>query len=298
VYDLLTAAFPEAGRDLFVAQTELDSTFRLRHGRVAVCDGRIAGYARIFSRTMLVRGVPLAAGGIGSVATHPDARSSGIATLLLRDAIERMRSQGMQVSFLFTGIPAFYERLGYRLVREPQFEADASECASILHAGLWDMRAVVPADVPRLLRIHTRAVSGSTGAIVRTARTWRDAGTWLDEDSGGCFVAERSGAAVAYLRSRCRSYGHQVLEAECAPGHEGAVAALLAAVGERAIEHGERIVALAPAAHSLATALRSLRSTVETTDVRFPMMVLGLGDPWVEEALRSEPIRFWNSDRI
>jgi hypothetical protein len=28
------------------------------------------------------------------------------------------------------------------------------------------------------------------------------------------------------------------------------------------------------------------------------MMVLGLGERWVEEALASEPIRWWNSDRI
>ena len=33
-------------------------------------NGRIAGYVRIFARTMLVRGEPVAAGGIGSVATE------------------------------------------------------------------------------------------------------------------------------------------------------------------------------------------------------------------------------------
>jgi len=106
VYDLLEQAFPEATRSLFVEQTERDSTFRLRHGRVAIIDGEIAGYVRIFARTMLVRGVPAAAGGIGSVATRSDARDGGIATALMLDAIEQMRREGMVVSFLFTGIPS------------------------------------------------------------------------------------------------------------------------------------------------------------------------------------------------
>ncbi len=41
VYDLLEQAFPEAAREFFVKQTEADSTFRLRHGRVAVIEFRM-----------------------------------------------------------------------------------------------------------------------------------------------------------------------------------------------------------------------------------------------------------------
>lgn len=299
VYDLLEQAFPEAPRALFVAQTDHDSTFLLRHGRVAIADGRIAGYVRIFARTMLVRGVPTAAGGIGSVATHPDARGGGIATALMRDAITQMRREGMAVSFLFTGIAGFYERLGYRLVREPYFEAAARDAAATPHTGLYDVRAMTERDVPRLLAIYRRSIAGGTGAIARTARTWRDAAHWLVEDGGGCFVAERNGVPVAYLRSRCRTYGHQILEAEYLPGHEGAIAALLAATGQRAAAHGEQIVALAPDDHPLATTLRTLPTTRETTDVRFPMMLLQLvNDPSIYAALHEDPLHFWNSERI
>ena len=273
VYDLLEQAFPEgATRTLVVAQTENDSTFRRRHGRVAVVDGRVAGYVRIFARTMLVRGVPVAAGGIGSVATHPDVRHAGIATALMRDALGQMRHEGMAVSFLFTGIAGFYERLGYQCVREPSFEVDARDAAATPHTGLYGVRAMTEHDVPRLLGIYRLAIAGGTGAITRTRRTWRDAASWLAEDAGGGFVAERNGAPVAYLRSRCRTYGHQIIEAESAPRHDGAIAALLAAAGQRAAEHRERLAALAPANHALATAIRALTSATETTDVPFPMM--------------------------
>jgi predicted N-acetyltransferase YhbS len=294
---LLTRAFDEAAPEMFLAQTERDSTFRLRHGRVAVAGSAIAGYVRIFARAMMVRGRPVHVGGIGSVATERGFASQGIATALLRDAIAQMRRERMQASFLFTGIPGFYERLDYRIVREPQFEADAARCASLPHAGLWDVRSLREGDERRALAIYQRAIAGSTGAVVRTLRTWRDARTWLAEDPGGCFAAERNGAVVAYARSRCRTYGRQILEAECAPGHEGAIPALVSAIGRRALEHGERVVALAPTSHPLATALRSA-GAAETTGVAHPMMVLGLGEPWVAEALRTEAVRFWNSDRI
>ena len=193
VYDLLEAAFPEARRQLFVAQTERDSTFRLRHGRVAVADGRIVGYVRIFARTMLVRGVPVPAGGIGSVATDARAQHGGIATTLLKDAIDVMRREGMALSFLFTGIPGFYERVGYRVVRERFYTVPAAKAAAISTTGLYDVRPSTDRDVRRLVGIHQRAIAGATGAVRRTSRQWRDAVSWLEEDPGGAFVAELRG---------------------------------------------------------------------------------------------------------
>ena len=299
VFDLLAQAFPEATRALFVAQTEHDSTFRLRHGRVAVVDGEIAGYVRIFARTMLVRGVPVAAGGIGSVATRSDARGGGIATALMRDAVQQMRREGMVVSFLFTGIPSFYERVGYRVVRQPYFEADAHEAAVTPNDGLYDLRAVCPTDDRAIVRIRQSAVAGTTGVVVQTLRTLRDARNWLEEDDGGGFVAERAARPVAYLRSRCRGYGHQILETECLPHHDGAIAALLAAAGRRAVADGERIVVSAPDDHPLATLLRTLPSTLETKNFRYPMMVRSLRDDvTLDAAFDAEPLHFWTTDRI
>jgi predicted N-acetyltransferase YhbS len=298
IFNLLERAFPEAPH-LFVPQTERDSTFRLRHGRVALLDGDVAAYVRIFARTMLVGGRPLPAGGIGSVATHPDARGHGLASALMRDAIEQMRREGMQVSFLFTGIPRFYAPFGYRIVHQPHFDADPREAAAAPHSSLYDVRLAEDGDVPRLLAIYRRAVAGSTGAIVRTRRTWRDATHWLVEDGNGCFVAERNGLPAAYLRSRCRAHGHEIIEAECLPGHEDAITALLARAASRAIEHGERISALPPDDHQLATALRLLPSTRESAVAPHPMMVRAIADdPAIDAAFEREPMYYWNSDRI
>lgn len=272
VYDLLAVCFPEARRSLFIEQTESDAMFRLRHARVALIEGRIAGYARIFERRMLVRGVPVAAGGLGSVATRPDARGRGIATALVRDAIEEMRRFGFAISFLSAGIPRFYERLGYRIVRLPQVDVDPAEAARLPAPSLYTVRPMTDGDAARLLAIHRRASAGATGVVVRTRRSWRDAAGWLGEAPGDGFVAEHNGVPVAYLRSRCRTFGHQVLEAEHQRGHEAAIASLLAAAGERAASHVERLVATAPEGHALSTLLRTLPSG-RVTGAPYPLMM-------------------------
>lgn len=298
-FDLLAAVFPEAPRSLFMAQTERDSTCRLRHGRIALIDGHIAGYVRIFARTMLVQGVPVSAGGIGSVATRPDARGRGIATALLRDAVAQMQYEGMRVSFLFTGIMPFYERLGFRAVRQPSFEVDPLEAASMPPSDRHEVRVANEGDLPRVLAIYRRATAMRSGAVLRSRRTWRDATHWLEEDEYGCFIAEHDGEPVAYIRSRCRERGQQILEAECVPGDEDAIGPLLAAVARRAVLHHETLYALVPDDHPLAALLRRLPSTRESAFPTHPMMVRTLvDDPKLDAAFDIEPMHFWNSDRI
>lgn len=268
VFDLLEHAFPEAPRSVFVEQTERDPAFQLKHARVAVTNGRVVGYVRIFARTMLVRGHPVAAGGIGSVATAPAARRTGVATRLLEDAIAVMDAEGMPISFLFTGIPGFYARLGWQIVREPSFDVARKHLLGLEPDAAYDIAPMRAADANAAASLYERAITGSTGAIVRSGSAPIAAG-----DDGRCdLVACVGGAFVAYIRSRCRAYGHQILEAECEPPHERAVRALVLALAAHPCPC-DRIVAIAPGDHPLAFALRALPSASETEDVRYPMMM-------------------------
>jgi len=302
IAEVLRRSFDEVAPGFFAAQTERDSTFRLRHARVAVADGSVVAYVHIFARTMLVRGEPVPAGGIGSVATHPAARSHGLATALLEDAIAQMRRDGMRLSFLFTGIPAFYERLGFRVVREPEFAlCRAAILERAATSALRVRRVDLDRDAAAMLRLHRRASAAATGRIARTARTWADALAWTGERRRDGFVAvdRRSGDLRAYIRSRCRAFGHQVLEAECAAGAEDALPALLRRVASLSCRCDDDVVALAGAATPLAAVLRSYPGVRETTDVAHPMMMLALdGDRRLAAAIAREPIAFWNSDRI
>jgi predicted acetyltransferase len=273
VYRVLDAAFTDAPLQLFVDQTEGDSTLKMRHVRVAEVDGHVSAHVRIFDRRMMIRGVPVPAGGIGSVASMPGARGLQLPTQLLRDAIDVMTRERFAVSFLYTGIPAFYERLGWRIVREPQLDSDARDAAAIAPDSRYHVRRIEDADIPALLRIYRRAISETTGAIARTQRTWRDAQQWLGEDPVGCLVAEADGGTVAYLRARSRPYGYNLLEAEHLPGHEPAIAALVARAAKRAVALNQHLTTYAAADSALAATLRSLPSTRETNDVEHPMMM-------------------------
>ena len=277
IYDILRAAFTDAPIGLFIEQTEGDSTFRWRHARVAELDGRIVAHVRIFARTMLVRGVPVRAAGIGSVATLPRHEGKGFATALLFNALHYAHALGMPIAYLFTGRVTFYERVGFGVVCQPGFLADANEAAGIDHERAYDIRAIADRDVPALLRVYRPATASTTGAVVRTPRIWRDAQRWLDEDADGCLVATHAGRAVAYLRARQRhDRQYQIIEAEHLPQHEAAIGALVARAGQRADALDVPITALVPDDHALATALRTLASTTSSegpSHVPHPMMM-------------------------
>ena len=86
------------------------------HSRITVytrrIDGRLAGACLVASS----HGMP-SLGGLGEVATSPQARRSGIATALTQQALDDFRAHGGQALFLGTVNPAaarVYHRLGWR----------------------------------------------------------------------------------------------------------------------------------------------------------------------------------------
>jgi GNAT superfamily N-acetyltransferase len=285
VYELLSLSFPDARPDLFRRQTNHDSTFHWRHARVVEVDGAVVGYLRIFDRRMWLRDARLRAAGIGSVATHPDYRRRGLATALLRDTLALLRREGYHLSFLGTEIAApFYERLGWRIVRQPSHGAPAAEAAAppVRRAGLPErpdltIRPFAPSDLTAVARIHTRATRGRTGAVARSLRYWTDHLSWIDDDHGGFLVAMggRRGLA-AFVRSRSERWASTlvVLDAHCREGAEASMPPLLGALGRYAVGQGLKgIQASLPEGHPLADAFARLPSAGVTTEVRFPLMM-------------------------
>jgi predicted acetyltransferase len=279
-YELLSLCFPNTCPDLFRRQTEHDSTFRWRHGRVIEVDGAVVGYLRIFDRRMWLRGARLRAAGIGSVGTHPDYRRRGLATALLRDTLALLRRDGYHLSFLGSEVAAsFYERLGWRIVRQPSHGAPTAEAARLpdRQAGLT-IRPFAPSDLTAVARIHARATRGRTGAVARSLRYWTDHMSWMDDDAGGGFLVAASGrrGIAAFVRSRSERWAStlMVLDAHCRAGAEACLTTLLGALGRYAVSQGLKgIQASLPEGHPLADAFAELPSAGVTTEVRFPFMM-------------------------
>jgi len=278
-YEVLSLCFPDGRPDAFRHETERDSTFRWLHGRVAEVDGAVVGYLRIFDRRMWLRGARLRAAGIGSVATHPDYRRRGLANALLHDTIALLRRDGYHLSFLGSEVaPAFYERLGWRVVREPSHGVQAAEAATLpaSHAGLT-VRPFEPSDLAEVARIHASATRGRTGAVARSLRYWTDHMSWLDVDAGGFLLAvDGERGLSAFVRSRSERWAStlMVLDAHCREGAEACMTPLLGALGRHAVSRGLKgIQASLPEGHPLGEAIAALPSAGVTTEVRYPLMM-------------------------
>ena len=279
VYELLSTCFADARPNLFPRQFEHDSTRRRRHTRVVEVDGRVVAHLRVFDRHMWVRGARVRAAGIGSVATHPDYRRRGLANALLHDTIALLRRDGYHLSFLGSEVaPLFYERLGWRVVREPSHGVQAAEAATLpaSHAGLT-VRPFEPSDLAEVARIHASATRGRTGAVARSLRYWTDHMSWLDVDAGGFLLAvDGERGLSAFVRSRSERWASTLmaLDAYCRDGAEAYMSPLLGALGRHAVEQGLKgIQASLPEGHPLGEAFALLPSAGVTTDVRYPLMM-------------------------
>lgn len=277
VFDLLRMCFVGTPADHFVKQHLYDCTFRPWQGRVAEVDGQVVAYVRIFDRRMRVRGVPLRAGGVGSVATHPDFRRRSLASTLLHDAIRVMQRRGYAISFLYTGVMPLYERLGWRVVAQPYLRAPLAEAARLAASGPYVVRSFDARDLPAVRRVFSRATRHATGSIVRTERYWRDHFWWANDDPRFFLVAERRGRVVAYVRGQVEAPRQRlvVLECETLPSGRAAAPALLAEAAQRALTLGLTMVyCQAPVDSAIADAFRACPGAESRPTGRAPDMQL------------------------
>ena len=85
----------------------------LKNMRILKVDGKIVAHAAIYERELITEGKKFKVGAIGGVATHPDYRGNGYASLVLRNCIYKMEKNNCDFSILWTGSPDFYRRLDW-----------------------------------------------------------------------------------------------------------------------------------------------------------------------------------------
>jgi predicted acetyltransferase len=193
VVDLLDRAFEKTPREYFERHVLHDATLSLEDTRVLVREGEIVSSVQIFPRTMWVENRKVRFGGIGNVGTDPEARKSGFASLLMGDALQRMRERGYPLSVLTTTINPYYEQFGYRtVVREV---LTFTEIPRVDNARSFDRAR----DLGDVMGMYEQYNAGSIGPEVRDDAYWRAQFEFLGDEV--FLVAEEAGRLIGYMRA-------------------------------------------------------------------------------------------------
>jgi predicted N-acetyltransferase YhbS len=223
---LMERAFADEDASHFARYLDEDPLLGNEDTLLAVEGGRIVSALQVFTRTIRLRGQPVALGGIGSVATHPEHEGRGLASELLRRAIRTMGARGMAISLLFTARPAFYRRLGWVDVRHPVLVVRGGAAGSSAGA-----ESFVPRDLPRIRDLYARYSGSRDGTTIRDDRYWHAQLRFAGSPDEHFAVARRDGRIVAYAR-RIPFLGlARIMEHGCEPGAEADLAGLLLSLG-------------------------------------------------------------------
>lgn len=202
-------------------------------------------------------------GGIGNVATLEAWRRRGLASELLKVAIQHMRAAGCDASLLY-GIDHFYEPFGWRSRGDErwvhvQLHGEVLDAAG---GDATDVRRAKHADLPRIAAAYEALAATVPGALDRPL----EGRVWAAFDPAEVTIVERDGELVGWAwRGRGALHERDALAArlpqaaafgELQAVDDGAMAAVLEAARAFAREAGDEpsrseLVVAAPEAHPL-----------------------------------------------
>ena len=170
VLDLLSLWYND--REFFARYNQLDPLFRDELCLVARDGGRLVSTVQIFDRSINLDGHAIPMGGIGSVFTLEEYRHKGVASALMRLAVDTMVREGFEVSLLFAERLSFYSQFGWRAVeRKFSILAGAANIKAPTHFVIDVFDAAC--DLAAIAEIH-RAYSGRFNVCaIRHDASWR-----------------------------------------------------------------------------------------------------------------------------
>jgi len=166
--ELWTSAFSEPAS---VFSPILRSTPRERHfALVADLGGRFVASVQVFMTPIRDEaGNVIELGGIANVSTHPDFRNRGYNGQLLQASVGEMTARGGAWSYLFTGIPDYYAKFGWKPVAYSTASAPLTFPPSI-EVGA---RAVTEDDLPSCAELYAATHDKHPLTQVRTVDDWK-----------------------------------------------------------------------------------------------------------------------------
>jgi predicted acetyltransferase len=178
-------------------------------------DKRIMTQLELYSLEVMAGTHQLPFGGIGGVATPPEARRRGYVDRLLRAVCDELRTREIWLSILFPFKASFYQQFGWATFEEHKVYSGAPEIfGSFRRQRQGGFEPAGDQQIAELDAIYREALRGRFGPIVRDERWWRrevlntEKGDtysyiWRDEDGKGrsyiCYRWEKRPAGLAMI---------------------------------------------------------------------------------------------------
>jgi predicted N-acetyltransferase YhbS len=212
VLELLGRWYNDRG-EFFARYNQNDPGFRDALCLVARDGGHLVSTVQIFDRTINLDGQSVPMGGIGSVFTLEEYRHKGVASALMRLAVDTMVREGFEISLLFAERLTFYNQFGWREI-ERKFSILAA-AASINAPDRFVIDSFEAArDLAEIAAIHHGYSDRFNVTAVRDDAAWRAnlkfAGNQPlhpGEGSEEYFVVCRDGARIAAYARVTRFHG-------------------------------------------------------------------------------------------
>lgn len=230
VLDLLAEWYHD--RDFFARYNCHDPAFRDDLCLVAEEQQSIVATVQIFDRQINLAGEPVKLGGIGSVYTTPPWRRHGLASALLKLALQRMVDEGFELSLLFTDRTDYYQRFGWEAA-ERQFTPLFNIAAIQAPAAPGDIALFEPArDLAAVMQVY-REYSGGYDLTIRRDRRYWQGNLCYAGNPGEYFVVRGTGAQIRAYARAMRFFDYpMVMEYGYRSGDLSAIVALFKHLGE------------------------------------------------------------------
>jgi GNAT superfamily N-acetyltransferase len=197
--------------DRFRRQAIFDPCYADENVWIAIEGGEIAGLLTIFPRQLRILGHSIPTGGIGNILTANAYRGRGIASKLVEQACDAMRSRGIELALFFSRaspdrVAGFRARgwqswRGQRTIlrRAPTKPAGAptSSESIVLEAVDRDNKRALQS----VKSIHTAYGASRSGTVERDDALWQACLELTPAPREEFWIASRGGLAVAYLRA-------------------------------------------------------------------------------------------------
>jgi predicted N-acetyltransferase YhbS len=170
VLDLLGRWYGD--RAFFERYNRLDPRFRDELCLVARDCGQLVSTVQIFDRAVNLDGQSVPMGGIGSVFTLEEYRHKGVASALMRLAVDTMVREGFEVSLLFAERLTFYNMFGWREV-ERKFSILAAAVSLDVADRLVIDSFEIERDLGEIAAIHRNYSGRFNVTAVRDDSGWR-----------------------------------------------------------------------------------------------------------------------------